>query len=190
MIGKHPYRRLCLRLLAAGLLLFSIVGQTAEFKVAHMKCWQGEGVYWLDADVRYDLSEKAKEALANGVPLTLQLHLQLRRKGAWLWESDIIDKRISLQLRYHALGALYQLMNLESGHQQSFATRDAALAALGEIRSLPLIKQEKLKQGETYKVQLRTYLDIDALPLPLRSMAYISPSWNLSSDWGSCEIHP
>jgi hypothetical protein len=190
LIGKRHHRRLYLRLLMAGLLLFPLMGQTAEFEVSNMKCLLEEGLYLLDADVRYDFSEKALEALANGVPLTLKLHLQIRRKGAWLWEGDVVDRRMSMQLRYHSLAALYQLVNLETGHQQSFATRDAALAALGEIRSLPLIKQGKLEQGESYKVQLRTSLDIDALPLPLRSMAYISPSWNLSSDWGSCEIHP
>ncbi len=155
-----------------------------------MECQLQDGSYQLNADIRYDFSEKALEALANGVPLTLQLHLQLRRKGAWLWERDVVDRRVSLQLRYHSLAALYQLVDLESGHQQSFATRDAALSALGEVRALPVIEQGKLEQGESYKLQLRTVLDIDALPLPLRSMAYISPSWNLSSDWGACEINP
>jgi hypothetical protein len=155
-----------------------------------MECRLQDGSYQLNADIRYDFSEQALEALANGVPLTLQLHLQLRREGAWLWERDVVDRRMSLQLRYHSLAALYQLVDLESGHQQSFATRDAALTALGEIRALAVIEQKKLEQGESYRLQLRTILDIDALPLPLRSMAYISPSWNLSSDWGSCEINP
>ena len=190
MIGKCLQRRRCRYWLLAGLLLFPMVGWTSEFEVTRMECRLQDGDYQLNADIRYDFSEKALEALANGVPLTLQLHLQLRREGAWLWERDVVDRRMSMQLRYHSLAALYQLVDLETGRQQSFATRDAVLAALGEIRALPVIEQKKLERGESYKLQLRTVLDIDALPLPLRSMAYISPSWNLSSDWGSCEINP
>ena len=190
MIGKRLARRLRRFWLVAGLLLFPIAIWAGEFEVTRMECRLQDGSYKLNADIRYDFSEQALEALANGVPLTLQLHLQLRRKGAWLWEGDVADRRMGLQLRYHSLAALYQLVDLENGHQQSFATRDAALAALGEIRALPVIEPGKLEQGESYKLQLRTVLDIDALPLPLRSMAYISPSWNLSSDWGSCEIKP
>ncbi len=140
-----------------------------------------EGTYVLDAVIDYKFSAKALEALENGVPLTLEIHIQLRRKGAWIWEEDMLDSHLRYQLRYHAIASLYQLLDMQSGEQTSFATRDAAIAALGDIQSLPIIKRDLLESGEVYELRLRTFLDIDALPLPLRPMAYLSPSWNLSS---------
>ncbi|MEJ2528926.1 MAG: DUF4390 domain-containing protein, partial [Gammaproteobacteria bacterium] len=66
--------------------------------------------------------------------------------------------------------------------------RDVAIAALGDIQGMPVIKHSQLEKGKIYRVGLRASLDIDALPLPLRPMAYLSPSWNLSSEWRSCRI--
>jgi hypothetical protein len=36
---------------------------------------------------------------------------------------------------------------------------------------------------ERYAVGIKVTLDRDALPLPLRPVAYTNPQWYLSSDW-------
>jgi len=43
-----------------------------------------DGVYRLDAEIEHNLSEAALEALDNGVPLTMETHVQVRRDGAWI----------------------------------------------------------------------------------------------------------
>ncbi|MCW8889796.1 MAG: DUF4390 domain-containing protein, partial [Sedimenticola sp.] len=84
---------------------------------------------------------------------------------------------------YQALHGLYQVTDILSGTQQHYATRQAALTALGRLRDVQLIQADRLEQGERYRLSARARLDIEALPLPLRPMAYLSPSWNLSSEW-------
>lgn len=139
--------------------------------------------YLLNADIDYRFSDEALEALANGVPLTLEVRLQVRRKGAWIWEQDVLDVRLRYQLRYQALAEIYQVTDLQSGGQQSFVTRQSALSALGQIRKFPVLEQTHLKAGVEYEVALETVLDIEALPLPLRPMAYLTPAWKLTSEW-------
>jgi hypothetical protein len=178
-----------------GLLLFlfplALVAQDEEgFRVSNLKANLINDQYLMDADIQYQLSEKALEALVNGVPLTLEVHLQVRRRGAWIWENDLLDVRLRYQIRYHALAELYQVHDLQSDSQQNFVTRDSALAALGTIRNVPVIKQEKLEAGEVYNMALKTVLDIEALPLPLRPTAYLSPAWNLSSEWRVWPLQP
>ena len=36
---------------------------------------------------------------------------------------------------------------------------------------------------EEYLVRVDVKLDIEALPLPLRPVAYLKPSWDLTSGW-------
>ena len=36
-----------------------------------------------------------------------------------------------------------------------------------------------------YQVKMRTFLDIESLPAPMRPLAYISSDWQLDSDWVS-----
>ncbi len=172
------------------LLTGPLVGHAADFNISDLQCPLEGNYYVLHASIDYGFSEHALEALENGVPLTLEFRVRLRRQGSWFWQSSLFANQLRFQLRYHAVAALYQLVNLGSGNRQSFATREAAIAALGEIHSLPIIKGERLESGELYNLQIYIDLDIDALPLPLRPEAYISPSWKLSSRWETCKIRP
>lgn len=171
-------------------LLLPGVALAEEFTISGLQAHKEGDTYLMDASIEYRFSEQALEALENGVPLTLEVHIQLRREGAWLWESDLLDVRLRYQIVYQALHGLYRVTDLMSGSQQHFATRQAALTALGSLRNVRLIQADRLTPGERYKLSLRTSLDIEALPLPLRPMAYLSPAWNLSSEWSLWHLEP
>lgn len=178
---------LCLLLVA--LCLSGPVAAEA-FSVEGLTARKVEGVYLMDASINYRFSEEALEALDSGVPLTLEVHIQLRREGAWIWESDLLEARLRYRILHQALHGLYQVTDLSNGNQQYFATRKAAFTALGRIRDVQLISVDKLQPGESYKLSLRSSLDIEALPLPLRPLAYLSPAWNLSSEWSLWRLQP
>jgi hypothetical protein len=172
------------------LLLTSLLAAAQELVIDRVSIRLDEGVYLLDAEIDYRLSDAALEALDNGVPLTMEVHIQVRGNNAWIWQSDAAEYRLRYVIRYHALSGLYEVVNQDSGQRRNFVTRDAALTALGELADLPLIEAERLDPGEGYAVEMRVDLDIEALPLPLRPLAYLSPSWNLSSGWTSWPLAP
>jgi len=187
-LKQFSYLRLGYLWLLALLLLTPALSQAAEFQITNQNCRALDEAFVMDASIDFDFSNKALEALQNGVPLTLEIHLQVRRKGAWLWEKDLLDYKMRYQIRYHALASVYQVIDLQSSTKQSFVTREVAISALGDIQGLPVIGRSRLDKGKTYNIELRASLDVDSLPLPLRPMAYISPDWNLSSEWSSCQI--
>lgn len=150
----------------------------------------GEQSYQLNASIQYELNETTLEALDNGIPLTFELHVQIRRKGAWIWESDVIDTRFRSQLRYHPLSSLYEVYDLASKQKKVFATRDAAIQELGRLDEIPLVDKESLEPETVYRVTLETRLDVEALPLPLRPKAHISPEWHLSSNTWEWLLEP
>ena len=149
-----------------------------------------DGAYLLDAQVEYHFTDEVQEALENGVPLWVETHVQVRREGAWVWEADLVDFRLRSQIRYGPLSSTYQVVNKQSGARESFATRAAALKALGEVKGLSVVRADQLKPSEKYVVEMRAALDIEALPLPLRPLAYLSPAWNLSSEWSTWPLRP
>lgn len=150
---------------------------------------EGETIL-VDADIRYTLSEAVLEALEHGVPLTFELHVQLRRADAWIWESDEIDTRLRNVLRYHPLAGVYELRDLQNDATESFATRETALRALGRVRNYPVTRIAQLAPGLQYKLRMHSFLDVDALPLPLRPKAYISPAWSLESETWEWRLQP
>ncbi len=153
------------------------------FQVIEANARLDHGQFVIDVRIDYRFSEEALDALANGVPLTTEVHVQVRRVGAWIWESDVVDFRVRAQIRYLPVSALYQVTDLDTGERRNFVSRDAAIRALGELRGLPVVREGQLEKGEDYELKIKASLDIEALPLPLRPKAYISSAWNLSTGW-------
>jgi translation initiation factor IF-1 len=149
-----------------------------------------QGLILLDAEIEYQLNETVSEALENGVPLTFETHVQMRRAKAWIWEKDVVDHRLRTVLRYRPLSGLYELRNLQGDEGLAFATRDAALGAMGRIVAMPVIERERLDLDKEYLVRVEVGLDIEALPLPMRPLAYLDSDWSLSSELWEWRLRP
>jgi hypothetical protein len=141
------------------------------------------GVYRLHARIDYRFSPPALDALHNGVPLTVELEMEVRRRRAWVWDEMVYALTQRFRIEYHTLSQQYLVSNLNSGERRGFPTRSAALQFMGQISEFPLLDQGLLVPGERYEGALRVQLDREALPAPLRLVAYLSDDWRLSSEW-------
>lgn len=163
--------------------------QAAEvFKVTEAKVRRDGERVLLNARIDFRLGDMALEALDNGVPLTIEVHIQLRRAGAWIWEKNLVDQRLRYVIRYRPLSQQYMVTRLPGSGGRVYATRDAAIAALGELDRLDLIEASRLAPGESYLVHIAAFLDLEELPLPLRPLAYLLPAWKHSSGWTSWPV--
>jgi hypothetical protein len=150
-----------------------------------------DNVYLLNANIDYRLTPDVLDALNNGVPITLQVDIEIQRKRSWWWfDADMANLQQRYQLQYHALSHQYLLSNINSGAFYSFHTLDSALDALGNLHDFPLLDKQLVQPGEKYEVLLHAKLDIEALPSPLRPLAYITPAWRLDSDWYTWSLTP
>lgn len=154
-----------------------------RFIVLHADTTLADGVYLLNAEVDYRLSEVILGALQNGVTLTLQVEVEVQRARNLLWDAELTRLSQRYELRYHALTRQYLVKNLNTAVQQAFPTREAALSALGEIKDVPLLDEHLLTPGANYSARLRARLDHSQLPAPLRLTALVSPAWQTASAW-------
>lgn len=155
----------------------------SEFAVRAVDTYLSGKVYHLDAEIDYTLTPEVLEALQNGVPLNMQVSIEVYRDRRWWWDEDIASLTQRYRVQYHALTERYVVENLNSGAPETFTSLRAALRALGRIRRLPLLDQNLLEAGEDYRARMRVELDIEALPAPLRPLAYLSSHWRLGSEW-------
>lgn len=161
-----------------------------DFKVKQAQVRLEETQFYLNASVDFNLSTAALEALDNGVPLTIVFHTQVRRAKSWLWEDSLLDQELHYAVRYKPLSERYEVYRLPGNKGREFVTRDAAIRALGEFNDIALVTQSSLEPETDYEVQIKVFLDIEQLPLPLRPMAYLKPSWKLSSGWSKWPLTP
>ncbi|VAX08008.1 Probable proline rich signal peptide protein precursor [hydrothermal vent metagenome] len=180
----------CLALLYLLLLLVPAPSQAAEaFLIKSLETQLHDEVYLFNAHIKYGFSEEALAALKNGVPLIILMNIEVQEKR-WYWNKTIAQLEQGYLLIYHALSKKFILHNLNSGIQNDYSNLDDALFALGHLRNMPLIDAKLLKPDSHYILRLRSRLDIESLPAPMRPLAYISSDWRLQSDWYTWPLTP
>jgi hypothetical protein len=171
-------------------ILFSPDASADGFEVRSAESRLVDRVYMLNARIDYRLSEPTLEALQNGVPLIVLVDIEVEQVRNWWFNKTIAELQQGYLLLYHALTEKYIINNLNSGVQENYDSLGSALAALGRINDLPLLDANLVKPNEHYLVNLQTYLDLEALPAPMRPIAYISSQWRLESDWYQWPLKP
>lgn len=170
--------------------LFPSQGHAEGFKILSAETELKNHVFHLNANLELRFSDDALEALRSGVPLIILLNIEVEKDRNWWWDKTIAELEQGYLLLYHALSEKYIVHNLNSGAQQNYTSLNAALDSLSNIRDFPLIDKNLLEKDNEYYIRLRTYLDIESLPAPMRPIAYISSQWQLESDWFLWPLKP
>lgn len=153
------------------------------FEVRSASTRQVGGVHTLDARLQLVLSSEALEALSSGVPLTIELQLEVIRMRRFVWDDAEAELALRYELQYRPLSQRYLVRNLNSGDQDSFATLYSALNNLGRVQGLPVIDDALLEYGKNYRVRLRAMLNTQQYSAPLRLLLFWRDEWQLQSEW-------
>lgn len=169
------------------ILLCCLSSLTYASEIKQVQISLQDNHYTLSTEIDYQLTEKAKEALENGVTLFWTLKVQVAEQRDFLWDKTLVETVINYRLQYHALLNMFRVVIVQpesmKGDIYNFSTLTAALDLMATLRNLPLIDNTKLSVDKTYLVKIKLDFERDALPLPLRPIAYTNPQWYLSSDW-------
>jgi len=165
------------------LCVLSGVVESSEFFIKNASFSLHNKVYYMNARIDYNLNDKVLEILHKGVPVTIMLEIEIIRSRDYLWDETISELEQRYVLEYHALTKQYIVHNLNSGARHSLPSLDVALSVLGTIVDLPILDKNLLEPDQQYTGRVRAVLDIDALPVPLRLLAYLSSGWSLNSAW-------
>ncbi len=170
-------------LLAAAGFAQQPIEREGYFEVRSASTTLEQGVHILDARLQLVLSSEALAALNNGVPLTIELQTQLIRKRRFYVDAMDAELAVRFELEYRPLSQRYIVRNLNTGHQDSFATLYSALNNLGRITRLPIIDDALLAPGKSYRIRVRAMLQTQQYPAPLRLLFFWRSQWQLQSEW-------
>jgi len=184
-INRTSIRWLALMALIGGILPSAAAAEEPEFVVRSAGTMLVDKVYQLNAKIHYRFSDDALVALDNGVPLVVELDIEIEKKRDYVWDETVTSLHQRYQLSYEALTQRYVVTNLNSGADKYYGSRAAAVAAMGDVVNLPILDAGLLDPEEQYTVSLQASLALDALPVPMRVVGYFSSSWRLSSEWVS-----
>jgi hypothetical protein len=165
-------------------------GLEGRFEVRSADLELKDGVYHLNARMELPVGDAVRRGLAEGVPLTLEVDLDVERVRQLLPNSRVAELTERYHLQYNAVSARYILRNENSGQQESLPTVDAALEMLSEVRSLPVLDKALLSDERRYEASVRAKMDYGTVPFTLRVVMFWVNEWHRESDWYTWTLQP
>jgi hypothetical protein len=178
-------RSLCVWLLGAA-LLFATQAEAAGFQVKSAQPFLSARVLHVNTRLDLELNARTEEALSKGIPIDVVIEVNLVKHRAWWSNKVITDFTLHRRIQFHALSRQYLVSGRDAREPvESFGALAQALVHAGVLEEfiIPLTPKKEIEPGARYLLQLRARLDIEALPMLMRPLAYTLPSWRLSTGW-------
>ena len=172
----------CVALVLCALPLGAVAAEDARFEVRSAYMEPVDGIMQLNATLELGLSATALEALRDGVPVTLTLESQLRRKRRFLPDASAAEIEQRWRLQYHALSDRWLVTHLNTGLQTSWPNQAAALDHLSRPRAIPIIDAPLLRGSATYEASLRAIAEVGGMPDSLKMLMFWV-QWQRTTDW-------
>lgn len=177
---RRPGSRVVLLVFSAVLLAACSQGEAGgAFEVKQVEAQWSNGRIAIQYHQQLRLSSEAQNALVHGVPLTFETDIILRDAKT---QTRLERNRSRHEIRFLPLSEHYQLSNEDGSDVRTYPRLRHALAALG--RADVSFETGALPAGE-YELLVRSFLDKNAMPPPMRLPALFSSRWDHQSNWTS-----
>lgn len=179
-----------LQLLATVLLTLTLLtaprADAANFSVKFAQAHLNDRVLHVDARFDLPVNPRIEEALSKGIPIDVVIELNMV-KHRWWWRNRLVtDTVVRRRIQFHALSRQYLVSGMrEDDSSESFGSLSQALAHAGTLDEFKLFltAKKEIEADARYLLMLRARLDIEALPMLMRPLAYATPSWRRNTGW-------
>lgn len=146
-------------------------------------------IYYIDARYNFTFTKEVLDALLHGIPLEIHTLFQLRLKRKWYFDKTVSETKLSHRLEHQPLTQDYLTIDLKTGLRHSYDNLEAALNNIGTVSRQELFNKTLLQADDYYIARFRTYLDLDALPSPMRPQVYFYKAWDIDSKWHEWKLN-
>jgi len=140
------------------------------------------GVFLLHARIYYPVNPVIRDALRDGVTLTVELDTRIERERRYWFNAEVVQLMLRRELDYHAVSDRYLVRDVRTGNQKSFATLEEALTDLGTVEGWPVLIEPQLAEG-SYRISVRAGVRRGRLPASLRALMFWTDDWHRVSEW-------
>jgi hypothetical protein len=165
-------------------------GLEGRFEVRTADLELRDGVYHLNARIDLPISDAVRRGLGEGVPLVLEVDLDVERVRQLLPNSRVAELTQRYDLQYNAVSGRYVLRNENSGQQESLPTVDAAVELLSEVHSVPVLDKALLANDRRYEASVRAKIDYGRVPFTMRLLMFWVNEWHRETDWYTWTLQP
>ena len=129
-------------------------------------------------------SEKIKEAIQSGVPVSFSFFINLdRTRNLWI-NKEIADIRLTHRVKYDNLKKVYTVRRSWENEKASVTgSFEEAQKLMTEVDSLAVVPLGRLEKGKQYRLRAKAELSKFTLPLYLHYIFFFVSFWDFETDW-------
>ncbi len=149
-----------------------------------------QGVFQLFARITYPVNDDIRAALKDGLMLNFDLDVVVSRERRFWVDETVAEYTLRRELLYHAVSDRYVARDVDSrnNHQDSYATLEEALEALGTVEAWPFLLSPQLSPNRQYRVALRAGVRRGRLSDTMRVLLFWTDDWHRESEWFSWSL--
>jgi hypothetical protein len=181
--------------LLLGLLLGLLVAQPAAadaldgtLEVQSAFVSHADGIYQLNAHVRYPVNEDIRAALRDGVSLSFDLDATVSRERRFWFNAELAAVTLRRELIWQALTERFVIRDAAGREQQNFASLEAALESLGRVEAWPIMVDSQIREPGEFRVSVRAGMRRGRLTDTLRVVLFWTNDWHRESEWYSWSL--
>jgi hypothetical protein len=155
----------------------------SRFEVSHAQTSIIDGKYFLTADIAYRLHSEAIQILERGLPIRIELQVELFLQRRYWRDKTILEKNKIYTLKRNALTERFILTASDEQTQQSFATAEQAINSLRILEGVYLTEESNILDPQDTQARARLIVDVRHFPEPLQYLSKYWDDWRLVSEW-------
>ncbi|MFT4608007.1 MAG: hypothetical protein ACI823_001480 [Chitinophagales bacterium] len=166
----------------------SIAQGELAFKIKTASFTMQDSLLLLDSTIEIALPKYINMAIDQGFAVPLMFEVEVLEYNKYWFDKKLLSLKQKYQLHYLPMLSSYAIYDVNANQRMYFNSRQEAVFYLEVIYAYPMFDITNIYQSEPVYARLRVGIDVDELPLPLKSNSLWDNDWGLQSDWFEWKI--
>lgn len=173
-----------------GLLIstVSMAQSMPAFNIKSASFTMQETLLLLDSTIEIELPKYINKAIDQGFAVPLMFEVEVLKYSKYWLDEKLLSLKQQYQLHYLPMLSSYAIFDVNANQRLYFNNRQEAVRYLKVIYAYPMFDITNINQSGRVYVRMRVGIDVDELPLPLKSSSLWNNDWGLQSDWFEWKI--
>lgn len=187
-IDIRPLMRIASLLLGLMITLPISAEERPEFSVQQAGFTLDDTMLMLASKVEIELPDYISMAINQGFAVPMMFEVQILALRNYWFDQKVVSLKQQYQLHYLPMLRSYVVFDLNTGQRRYYDSLPEAVRDLEVVYNYPMLDINNLEYDRIFYARMRFGIDIDELPLPLKSSSLWANDWDLQSDWYEWDI--
>jgi hypothetical protein len=182
MVFLKTFRTLAFIAVFWGVLVSAAVAKPAITKVSLNT---EKELITLDAELIDAFSEKIKEAIESGVPMTFTYEIELRKQSSVFGDEVVSQNIVTQTVQFDTLKKVYQFSSQGKNVNRQISTKsiERYQELMLTLKDIPVAHVFKLDPDEKYYVRVKAEMEAEGLWFPFNYLLFFVPFNNFETPW-------